>query len=65
MFPCPIQVNNGFLPNRVFTSFRIKTVGFQMILICGVVFGHRDNSNENSLLTDKPTVKPLVSLLIQ
>ena len=36
---CPIQVNNSLLPTRVFTSFRIKTVAFRMVLICDVVFG--------------------------
>ena len=39
LFPCPIQVNNSFLPTRLFTSYRIKTIVFRMILICDVVFG--------------------------
>ena len=39
LFPCPIQVNSSFLPTRVFTSYRIKTVVFRMILICDVVLG--------------------------
>ena len=38
IFPCPIQVNNSLLPTRVFTSFRIRTIVFRMILICDVVF---------------------------
>ena len=33
------QVHNSLLPTRVFTSYRIKTVVFRMILICDVVFG--------------------------
>ena len=39
LFPCPIQVNNSFLPTRVFTSYRIKTVVFRMVLIYNVVLG--------------------------
>ena len=39
LFTCPLLVNNSLLPTRVFTSYRIKTVVFRMILICDVVFG--------------------------
>ena len=36
LFPCPKQVNNSFVPTRVFNRFQIKTVAFQMILVCDV-----------------------------
>ena len=39
LFPCPLLVNNSLLPTKVFTSFRIKTVVFRVILICDIVFG--------------------------
>ena len=38
LFLCPIQVSKSLLPTIGFTSFRIKTVVFWMILICDVVF---------------------------
>ena len=51
LFPCPIHVNNSLLPTRVFTSVRIKTVEFRMILIYDVVFGLV--FKEQMLLTDR------------
>ena len=38
LLPCPIQVNNSFLPTKKFTGSGI-TVACRIILICDVVFG--------------------------
>ena len=51
---------NCQVPTRVFTSYRIKAVVFQMILVCEVVFGHFYRVEWFHMLSDVCIYRPLL-----